>query len=115
MTSLSTIGINSAKKTQIVLLIVKEIQIPNQYLKFLNIFLEKKASVLPKAIDLNQYTIKLEKSQQLPYKLIYSLNLVELEMLKIYIKINFANSFILPLKSPISALILFIKKANRSL
>lgn len=48
---------------------------------------------LPKYIKINDYTIKLKKSKQLSFELIYSLELVNLEILKIFIKINLANSF----------------------
>ena len=43
---------------------------------------------------INEYIIKLEKSKQPPFKLIYSLKLIKLEILKTYIKINLANGFI---------------------
>lgn len=36
---------------------------------------------LPEKIDINKYIIKLVKNNQAPYKLIYILNLVELEIL----------------------------------
>ena len=45
-------------------------------------------------IKINNYAIKLKKSKQLLFRLIYSLELVELKILKIYIKINLANGFI---------------------
>lgn len=46
--------------------------------------------------------------------MIYSLELVELENLKTYIKINLAIGFIKPFKSLVSTTILFIKKPNSS-
>ena len=46
--------------------------------------------------------------KQLLYSLIFSLGLVELEILKNYIKINLAYSFIRPSKSTTIVLILFI-------
>ena len=64
---------------------------------------------------MNKYAIKLEKDKQPPFRPIYSLELVELEALKTYIKTNLANNFIRPSKSPIRAPILFNKKLNRSL
>ncbi len=54
-------------------------------------------------------------NQQPPYGPIYSLSLVELEILKTYIKNNLANGFIKPSKSPVGAPILFDKKLDRSL
>lgn len=42
----------------------------------------------------NNYAIKLKKSKQLFYSLIYSLKPIELKILKIYIKISLANNLI---------------------
>ena len=76
------------------MLLAKKVKILIKYSDFLEIFLEKKSLVLSKIIKLNQYAIKLQKSQQLPYKLIYSLSPVKLKILKIYIKTNLPNSFL---------------------
>lgn len=43
---------------------------------------------------INDHTIKLEKSTQLLFGPIYSLKLVELKILKTYIKTSLANGFI---------------------
>ena len=56
---------------------------------------------------MNDYAIKLEESKQPPFEPIYSLGLVELEILKTYIKANLANGFIWLFKSPAGAFILF--------
>ena len=48
------------------------------------------------------------------YSLIYSLGLVDLETLKIYIKANLASQFIKPSKSPSGAPILFVQKKDGS-
>ena len=53
--------------------------------------------------------------KQLLYSLIYSLRLVELEMLKIYIKNNLASNYIKPFKSSANISILFILKKDGSL
>ena len=74
--------------------ITKKVKISIKYLNFPDIFSEKKALVLLKIANLNQYAIKLQKDQKLPYRLIYSLSLVEFDILKIYIKINLINRFI---------------------
>lgn len=71
--------------------------------------------MIPKYTEINTYAINLKKGRQSPYRSIYSLKLLELETVKIYIKINLANSFIRFSKSPASALILFDKKLNKSL
>ena len=69
-------------------------QIPSKYLDFLDVFIEEKALILLKTINLNQYVIKPQKSQKLLYRPIYSLNSIELKILKTYNKTNLANSFI---------------------
>ena len=76
------------------MLITKKVKISTKYSNFSNFFLEKKALILSKGINLNQYAIELQYGQQLSDKLIYSLGLIKLKTLKIYIKINLANSFI---------------------
>lgn len=68
----------------------------------------------PKRSEINKYTIDLELNKQLPYRLIYSLRLVELKTLKIYIEINLTNSFINSSKSFTKAPILFVWKPNSS-
>ena len=65
-------------------------------------------------IKINNYAIKLEKSKQLFFRPIYSLKLVELEILKIYIKNNVANGFIESYKFLANASILFNQKPNKS-
>ena len=72
-------------------------------------------SELPKYIRINDYAIKLVDSQQLSYRPIYSLELVELETLKAYIQINLVNKFIRLSKSPASTPILFDQKSDGSL
>lgn len=49
-----------------------------------------------------------------PYSLIYSLRLIELEMLKVCIEANLAGGFIRSFKSFINVQILFIYKKNDS-
>lgn len=63
-------------------------------------------------IDINKNDIKLIKDKQPLYELIYSLKLVELEILKTYIKTYLKTRFIQLFKSPIGALILFNQKLN---
>ena len=89
-------------------MIVEEVKILAKYSDFSDVFLEKKASVLPELTEFNQHAIKLQDGQQPACGLIYSLSLVELEILKTYIKINLANSFIQSLKLPASTLILLV-------
>ena len=115
LTSLSIMAIYPAREAQIALLVAKEIQISSEYSDFSDVFSEEKASILPEATELNQHVIKLQKSQQPPYRPIYSLSPVELETLKTYIETNLANCFIQPSKSPAGAPILFVGKPNGSL
>ena len=51
--NLNSMLIHPARKAQIPLLIAKEGKIPTNNLDFLDVFLEKKALVLPEIIDLN--------------------------------------------------------------
>ena len=114
VTSLLTMPIYPARKAQITSLVTKEVKIPTKYSDFSNVFLDEKASILPKVTELNRHAIKLQKGQQLPYGPIYSLDLVELKTLKTYIEINFANGFFWPSKSPTSAPIFFVGKLDGS-
>lgn len=69
---------------------------------------------LSKHNKINNHTITLEKNKQPLFNLIYSLQLIELETLKIYIKTNLANNLIWPLKSLTKTFILFNQKLNKN-
>lgn len=84
------------------------------YADFAHIFSEDLASKLPEYIETNNHLIDLVENQQLPYKPIHSLKLIELKILKIYIKTNLANNFIKLSKFSINIVILFIEKPNSS-
>ena len=90
----SKMTIHPAWEAQIMLLLIKKVTVPAEYLNFADIFSKKSVEVLPERIGINKHTIKLEDSKQPPYRLIYSIGLVELKILKTYIKTNLANSFI---------------------
>lgn len=64
---------------------------------------------------INNYIIDLIKGKQPPYRLIYSLEILELEILKNYFIIHLANDFIKPSTLLKSTLIFFVKKFNSSL
>ena len=83
-----------AWKTQIMLLLTKEVTVPAKYTDFANVFLEKSAAILPEQTGINEHTNKLIEGKQPLYRLIYSLGLLKLEILKTYIKTNVANGFI---------------------
>ena len=85
-----------------------------KYSDYSNIFLAKNAAELPENTEMNEHIIELEKDKQPPFGLIYSLEPVELEILKIYIKINSANGFIQPFKSPAGVPIFFDRKLYRN-
>ena len=95
-------------------LIAKEalIKISNEYVNFADVFFPDLASELSEHNRINDYTIKLVDGQQLPYRPIYSLRPVELEILKAYIKTNLVNGFTKPSKSLASILILFDQKLD---
>ena len=86
-----------------------------EYLDFADVFFPDLASELLEHNGINIHIIKLVDGQQPPYSPIYSLEPVELETLKAYIKTNLANEFIKPSKSPAGAPILFDRKSNGSL
>ena len=88
--------------------------IPIEYSDFADIFSLELASKLSEHIGINDNVIKLINNQQLPYKPIYSLEQVELDTLKTYIKTNLANGFIRSFKSPVEAPIFFDKKPDEN-
>lgn len=51
-------------------------------------------AILPSCLDINKHAINLKPFKQPPYRSIYSLGLVKLETVMIYIKANLANGFI---------------------
>ena len=69
---------------------------------------------LPKHTGINNYFINLINIKQPFYDPIYSLKLLEFEILKTYIKINLANNFIRPSKLFANTPILSIYKKNSS-
>ena len=89
-------------------------EVPEKYSNYNDIFSVEYTAKLPENTGMNEHAIKLEKGKQPSFGLIYSLGPVELETLKTYIKINLANSFIRPSKSPAGASILFDRKPDRS-
>lgn len=72
-----------------------------------DVFLAENITKILKHIGINDHTIELEKDKQPPFGLIYSLELVELETLKTYIKTIFGNNFIWSFKSSFRVFILF--------
>ena len=89
-------------------------EIPIEYSNYSDVFSAENAVDLLENTRINEYAMKLEEGKQLLFSPIYSLGLVELETLKIYIKINLANGFIRPFKSLTRAYILFNRKPDKS-
>ena len=87
-------------------------KVPAKYLDFADVFSPDLAFELLEHTRINDHAIELVNGQQLPYKPIYSLEPVELETLKAYIKTNLANGFIRPFKSLAGAPILFDRKSD---
>ena len=69
---------------------------------------------LSKHMKINNHAIELVDDEQLSYGFIYSLSLIKLKTLKIYIKNNLANGFIKPFKFFAKASIFFDKKSDKS-
>ena len=110
------IFIHLSCKFQIAGLIAEKafIKVFAKYTDFADLFFLDLVSKLPKYTGINNHTIKLVDSQQLPYRPIYSLELVELEILKAYIKTNLANGFIRLSKSSADTSIFFDRKSDGS-
>ena len=110
-------NVHPFRKPQISGLIAEKVPIKvfAKYLDFADVFSPDLATELSEHTEINTHAIDLEKGKQPPYSSIYSLESVGLETLKTYIKINLANGFIRPSKSPAGAPILFDKKFDRSL
>ena len=109
--------VHSKKQIQVGALLFDEalIEVPAEYSDYSNIFLAENAVELLENTEINEHAIKLEEGKQPPFGLIYSLEPVELETLKTYIKINLVNGFIRSFKSPAGAPILFDRKPDKSL
>ena len=89
-------------------------EVSAKYSNYSNVFSAENAVELIENTRINEYIIKLKEDKQPLFGLIYSLEPVELEIFKIYIKTNLANSFIWPSKSPAGAFIFFDKKSDRN-
>ncbi len=87
----------------------------SEYADFADVFSPKLAAELPEYTGINDHAIELVDDWQPPYGRIYSLEPVELETLKAYIKNKLASDFIQPSKSSAGASILFDKKPDSSL
>ena len=102
-------NIHPSRRLQIFGLIAEKatIKIPAEYSDFVDELFPDLASELFKQIEINDHAIKLVNDKQLSYGPFYSLEPVELEILKIYIETNLANGFIRLYKSVAGIPILF--------
>ena len=83
-------------------------EIFTNYSDFLNIFSLDSIIKPLEQTGMNNYSINLLEAKQPPYNPVYSLKIVKLKMLKTYIKVNLASSFIGSFKFLTVALILFV-------
>ncbi len=90
-------------------------KMPSKYTDVTDVFSPKLAAELPKHIGINDYAVKLVNDWQPSYNSIYSLEPIELEIIKAYINNDLANDFIRPSKSPTRVPIVFDKKQDGSL
>ena len=108
--------VHSEKQAQIGALLFDKAptKVPAKYFNYSNVFSAENTAELPDNTGMNEHAIKLEEGKQPSFGPIYSLEPVELEALKIYIKTNLANGFIRLSKSPTGAPILFHRKRDES-
>lgn len=69
-------------------------KVTSKYVEFRDIFLPKLFVKFSKHRNINNHIIELVYNPQLFYSLIYSLAIIDLDILKTYIKNNLANDFI---------------------
>ena len=86
--------IHPDREAQITYLLTEKVKIPNKYSDFTNVFSEEKALYLPERTKFNEHAIDVEDDKQPPYRPIYSLSPVELEILKTYIATHLKTGFI---------------------
>ena len=108
--------VHSERQAQVGALLFNEAptEVPAEYSDYSDVFSAEHAAELPENTGINEHAIELKEGKQLSFDPIYSLGLVELEILKTYIEINLANGFIRLSKSSAGALILFDKKPDGS-
>ena len=93
----------------------KKTRIFTKYSNFSNVFFSDFVAKLLEHTRINNHLINLLDNKQPLYITIYSLGLVELELLKTYIKTNLASGFIKLFKCRAGVLILFVQKKDGSL
>ena len=108
---LAGMTIHPSRKAQISGLIQDEAptKVPPKYANYADVFSFDLAMELPKNTNINKYAIELQDDKQSPYEPIYSLGLIELETLKIYIKAHLKTGFIQLFKSSAAILYCWIR------
>jgi hypothetical protein len=94
--------------------IIKNIEIPDIYKEYTDVFEKKNADLLPEHRPYD-IAIDLQPGKSAPWGPIYSLSNEELKALREYLDENLEKGFIRPSKSPAGAPILFVKKKDLSL
>ena len=114
---LAGMAIHPSRAAQILALIQDEAptKVPPKYADYADVFSFDLAIELPENTGIHKHAIELQDGKQPLYEPIYSLEPVELEILKTYIETHLKTGFIWLSKSPAGALILFDKKPDGSL
>ena len=110
--SLSTVITSLA--TQIGEAIPEIPRLPKDYEEYTDVFSMQKAKILPEhqPYDL---AIQIERDKISPLGSIYSLSALELETLQEFLQENTKTGIMCPSKFPCSALVLFVKKKDKTL
>ena len=113
-TLLARITIHPLQNAQILSLIQDKAptKVPTKYTDYADVFFFNLAIELPQNTSINKHVIELQDGKQPPYRPFYSLGLVELDTLKIYIKTHLKTGLIWLFKSFASVFILLDKKLN---
>lgn len=72
------------------MLFVENVDIPEKYAHFLDLFSQKSAAVLFNYLDINKLAIYLKLDKQLSHRPIYSLGLIELEILRLILQLTWS-------------------------
>ena len=88
--------------------------IPAEYQDYADVFSKTEAHKLPEHRPYN-LSIPLQEGTTPPFRPVYNLSPLELDVLRKYIDDNLRKGFIRHSQSPVSAPILFVKKADGSL
>lgn len=91
------------------LILTENFSIPKEYINFLEVFSKKSMIIVFKCSSINNLIINMQPNKQQLYRPNYSLDLIELKILKTYIEANLANKFTQTSKFFTKAIIFFIQ------